>query len=371
MQKARLNFNIYRLVVIFFLLIFSCIQPEKNFLFNGGRFPGILYIGNNLIIAFWGDKTLRSKTLDATGSSVLYESVISKESLNAGGAIYDYLNNKIYAFSQPDHPPSKSFLHVSSDKGKSWVSRELLIEGNKTKIDLHFSSRGILLKSKDYNGRMIRPARIYEGNKGYSTSIYSDDGILWFTSSNFPEEGTGEGTIVELNDGSLLYSSRRHFYCNPKTYSPYRLFAKSFDGGKTWVNKFTGKGLYDGPRYRNHETPKGPTFQGHYGISAGMIGFELNKIQYLLHSGIYNYEHNWLRKGLVLYLSTDNGQNWIKSRPIFDGASAYSEIELIYDYVNPYDSVIYLFFEGGYNQEYEGAVLLKFNLREVLTFFDL
>ena len=337
---------------------------QKNQLFEGGRFPGLGLTSKGTVLAFWGDEQLLVRRSMDKGRTFGREIVIAKKGINGGGVIIDIDGGRILAFSQSKHPPAESYIHESNDDGLTWRTSKLKIlnEEGKSQTQLHFSGSGIVLRSVKCQGRIIRPARVYGTETGYSNAIYSDNGSQWFSSKGFPIKATGEGAIVELEGGVLLYSSRRHWFPSKEALSPFRVFSKSYDCGETWEDSYEATGLYDGPRYRDLYEGKGPSHQGHYGIMGGMIRFDINGEPVLLHSSVFDKQYSWLRKGLVIYTSLDKGFSWKKSKPLHTGPAAYSDILVIKDKKNVLKSNLIIFFEGGVDKEYEGGYLINTTL---------
>ncbi len=358
---------------VFLLLIVATFQVyadpffQKNKLFEGGRFPGLSITNKGTVLAFWGDKQLLVRRSIDKGKTFGRDIVIAKKGINGGGVIVESDGGRILAFSQSKHPPAESFIHESNDDGLTWRTSKLKIlnDEGKDQTQLHFSGSGIDLKSIKCQGRIIRPTRVYGTKDGYNNTIYSDNGSQWFSSKGVPIKATGEGAIVELEGGVLLYSSRRHWFPSKEALSPFRVFSKSHDCGETWVDSYESTGLYDGPRYRDLYEGKGPSHQGHYGIMGGMIRFNINGESILLHSSVFDKQYSWLRKGLVIYISLDKGVSWKKSKPLHTGPAAYSDILIIKNNKNMLKSNLIIFFEGGVDKEYEGGYLINTTLENL------
>ena len=146
---------------------------------------------------------------------------------------------------------------------------------------------------------------------GQSCSIFSDDsGKTWEAGGLIPyvtNFRTGECTVVERTDGSLLMNMRAS---GPSSYSfGYRTISTSNDGGMTWSIPTVNKEL------------PGPACQ------ASIIRLNENEILFLNpavhHAGGFNL---WTRKNLTLRLSRDDGQTWVTSRTLNEGLSGYSDL---------------------------------------------
>jgi sialidase-1 len=166
-------------------------------------------------------------------------------------------------------------------------------------------------------GRLIAPSyvgRTVNGKRqGQSCIIFSDDsGKTWEAGGLIPyvsEFRTGECTIVERSDGSLLMNMRAS---GPSSYSfGYRTTSVSNDGGMTWSVPKAEKEL------------PGPACQ------ASIIRLNQNEILFLNpavhHEGGFNL---WSRKNLTLRLSKDDGKTWASSRTLNEGLAGYSDMAI-------------------------------------------
>ena len=164
-------------------------------------------------------------------------------------------------------------------------------------------------------GRLIAPSyvgRTVNGKRqGQSCIIFSDDsGKTWEAGGLIPyvaDFRTGECTVVERTDGSLLMNMRAS---GPSSYSfGYRTISTSNDDGMTWSIPTVNKEL------------PGPACQ------ASIMRLNENEILFLNpavhHAGGFNL---WTRKNLTLRLSRDDGQTWITSRTLNEGLSGYSDL---------------------------------------------
>lgn len=355
-------------LIIFIVLSLQVYADDisSNKIFDGGRFPSLIMTDKGTILSFWGEDELvvrRSLDKGKTFGPIIK---ISK-GINSGGALFEKKSGTIIAFSQTSYPPSESFVHKSLDDGLTWQHSKIIYKNsqNERMTDLHFADNGISLESAKCSGRVIRPARHYGNSDGFNNAIYSDDLVKWRISGKFPINGTGEGAIVEMDDGNLLYSSRRHWFPNEKSLSPFRLFAKSYDCGETWQDPFETQSMFDGPRYRSLEEGKGPTHQSHFGLAGSMTNLIYGSSNILLHSNVYDEKYSWLRKGLVIYLSLDYGKNWKMSRSIHKGPAAYSSILVSENHEDINKSDIYILFEGGKDKEYEGGYFITKKLEDL------
>ena len=366
---------VYKFFVILFLGIFVyflsnnfIIKPqfETQKLFVGERFPNIVISNKGNIIASWGKKNVViRKSLDS--GKTYQEKKIITPGIHGGGLTVDCKTGEIILFSQSTHPPSDILVYKSSDEGDTWSKDNIKInlDHNKNLPQLHMSEKGICLTGKTFAGRLIRPARVYgKNNDGYNLAIYSDDNGKNFLSSNqFPIMGSGEGAIVELNNGTLYYTSRKHFFSESDEITFNRYSAISFDGGQTWKEPNLSKILPDGPRYRGLER-KGSSFSGHFGLMSGLAKVDNEKHDILIYSNVDSKSH--IRKNLTVWASFDGGKSWPIKKKIFDGYSAYSSLVACKKSLKCKEW-IYILYEAGEKKGYEFGLVSRFNLQWILT----
>ena len=164
-------------------------------------------------------------------------------------------------------------------------------------------------------GRLIAPSYVGRtvngGRQGQSCIIFSDDlGKSWKAGGLIPyvsDFRTGECTIVERADGSLLMNMRAS---GPSSYSfGYRTVSISNDEGMTWSIPTVEKEL------------PGPACQ------ASMTRLNERELLFLNpavhHAGGFNL---WSRRNLTLRLSKDDGKTWFTSRMLNEGLAGYSDI---------------------------------------------
>ena len=253
----------------------------------------------------------------------------------------------------------------SRDNGKSWKFSQIKVLPDKNgKIpSMHMNEHGITLLRGKYRGRLIRPTRYYNAKNSserklmykskkmwegqFSNAIYSDDGgYNWSTSNPFPANGTGEAAIVELNDGSLYYNSRRHFY-NDGNNHRMRLIASSTDGGQTWDDIYISDELPDGPKNLD------------YGLMAGLDRLPYNEQDILIFSNVDSKNE---RENGMIWMSFDGGKTWPLKKSIDQGKFKYSSLAIGRENT-PSEGFIYLLYEfGDFQNNYAGAKIAKFNM---------
>ena len=240
-----------------------------------------------------------------------------------------------------------SFLMYSRDDGRTWQERpltamptELHCDG-KTVYDIgsaHGSAAGIQLKKGAHAGRLLCPSRIASGrysdmaglNKhSYNNALYSDDhGMTWVSSAPV-QHGTGEGTLIECGDGTILYNSRA-YYEDAKRY-----LASSTDGGATWGDFRIDPFLVE---------------QRMMGCNASLLRVErasLGAQADLLPDGceavtVFANPFSEKREHVSASVSFDDGKTWSSVKRIHTGPSGYSSLAY-----SPADGYFYLLYELG------------------------
>jgi len=339
--------------------VFVAMQP----LWKGrGGWGGILTSKDGTVVVFQspgGGKCRRSRD---GGLSWDPDIEIAPDATGGNGIVDETSGDILYV------NPGANWLYRSGDHGASWVreSTQVLPDGfgNTPRPEgVAAMQCGITLAFGAHRGRLIMPARIM-GPKGsnavewrpyhYSTAIYSDDGgRIWQTSKPFPVLGTGEATLAELSDGSILYNSREHMSRGG------RVFALSHDGGDLWINAYPGPDLPDGARGTS------------YGCMGGMIRLPIGGHDILLYSNLdtdagempakLGASTSKGREKITVWASFDGGRSWPVKRLVYDGPSAYSNLG-VGRTGTPSQGKVYLIFEGGPTDCYEAVQVVAFNL---------
>ena len=230
------------------------------------------------------------------------------------------------------------------------------------------AEHGITLRQEPHRGRLIRPARVYNKPgarpRRYCCAIYSDDGgRTWDSSCPFPEPGTGESALVELSDGRIYCTARKSYFdTDPEDFHTHRPVAWSRDGGETWIDTELERTLPDGPRYRGEER-KNACWNGHFGLFAGLTRLPVENRDVLLYSNADTPGDE--RICGTVWVSFDGGNAWPVKRRVQDGPFAYSSLNAGRP-GTPSEGWIYLQFEGGGKDCYEGGYMARFNLSWVL-----
>ena len=337
---------------------------ETKQLFFGERMPNIVVSTDGSIIASFG-KTKFMVRRSEDGGNTWGPTIKVADGIHGGGLTVDEKSGDIIAFIEQEHPPSKLITYRSRDNGKSWKFSQIKILPDKNgKIpSMHMNEHGITLLRGKYRGRLIRPTRYYNAKNSserklmykskkmwegqFSNAIYSDDGgYNWSTSNPFPANGTGEAAIVELNNGSLYYNSRRHFY-NDGNNHRMRLIASSTDGGQTWNDIYVSDELPDGPKNLD------------YGLMAGLDRLPYKEQDILIFSNVDSKNE---RENGMIWMSFDSGKTWPLKKSIDQGRFKYSSLAIGRENT-PSEGFIYLLYEfGDFQNDYAGAKIAKFNL---------
>lgn len=210
----------------------------------------------------------------------------------------------------------------------------------------HGSAPGIQLRCGPHAGRLLCPARYATGTytdlaglqtHSYNCALYSDDhGMTWHTSAPV-QHGTGEGTLLERQDGTIYYNSRA-YYRDQKRY-----LAFSHDGGETYGEFTTDDFLLE---------------EITLGCNASLLRVEKSELTQpeLLPEGaasltVFVNPRDKGRRNLTACISFDEGLTWAHTRQIRAHLSAYSSLAY-----NRLDGLFYLLFEHGEKDPYDGGL---------------
>ncbi len=218
---------------------------------------------------------------------------------------------------------------TSGDEGKTWTKpRDITTSVKRADWTWYATGpvHGIQLKKETYKGRLVIPCDHIErdSKKYYSHTIYSDDhGATWKLGGTTPTDQVNECTVAELTNGDLLLNMRNY----DREATKARQIAISKDGGMSWIDqKF------------DVELPE-PRCQG------ALLSVQKGSKNVLL---FLNPADANSRVNMTLSLSADEGQSWNKKIPIHKSHSAYSDLTELKN------GDIFLFYEAGYKNAYEG-----------------
>ena len=339
-------------------------EPKFNIqeVCKGQRLPNVIVATDGTVLAVWGWGSVRVCRSEDGGETWEPEIEIGK-GLNSGGALVNETNGEILVFTEDKQPPAPLTVYRSKDHGKTWSEMKVEIKPDKSGNvpSMCMSEHGITLRHGKHKGRLLRPARVYQGMGGYNTAIYSDDGgKSWHSSGPFPDSGTGEGAVAELSSGHIYYSSRKHNFKNEADFRYQRPFAWSYDGGETWRDLGVHSNLPDGPRYRGKQR-RGDNYNGHFGMMGGLARLPVEKQDILIYSNADTPGHERVR--MTVWASFDGGKSWPIKRLVFEGASAYSSLNAGRP-GTPSEGWIYLEFDEG--SPNGGSSVARFNLTWLL-----
>ncbi len=341
--------------------------PMQSLWKGRGGWGGVLSARDGTVVAFQspgGGNCRRSRDGGRTWDADLEIAPDAK----GGNAIVDETKGEILYVN-----PGAGWLFRSRDHGASWVREDIQVRPDgfglipKTE-GVAAMQCGITLAFGEHPGRLIMPARIMGPDNSndvawrpyhYSTAIYSDDGgAVWQTSHPFPVFGTGEATLAELSDGSILYNSREHMSRGN------RYFAWSHDGGSLWTSPTESSDLPDGARGTS------------YGCMGGMLRLPVAGRDVLLYSNLDTEAGEMPartgastskgREKITVWASFDGGRTWPVKRLVYDGPSAYSNLGVGRTGTSS-QGRIYLLFEGGPTGCYEAVQVVSFNLSWLLN----
>lgn len=263
------------------------------------------------------------------------------------------------------------FLAVSRDGGENWTRRPFIVEkrpflrpadGKEILIDgsCHGSAHGIQLRHGAHKGRLLCPSRMavdqydtWEGLRtcSYNNAVFSDDhGLTWKAGAPV-QPGTGEGTLMERADGTILYNSRAYF-ADQKRY-----LAVSRDGGETFGEFSTDDFLLE---------------EEALGCNASLLRVEKEDLpeesRKLLPADadsvtIFVNPRSKIRTNLTACVSFDSGETWSRTKTVWVDACAYTSL----DYCAA-DGHFYLLYERGDTEPYaHGIALREFDLEWLLA----
>jgi len=201
--------------------------------------------------------------------------------------------------------------------------------------------KGIELVRGKYKGRFIMPMWLGIDDKQYRAGvIYSDDrGETWKPGGLIREQNlnTNENSIYEGVDGTLWMNVRGGDSRPAVEREPYRMMAKSSDGGITWSKIHRNKSLV---------TPRclGSTLRYSWREE------DRNRVLFS------NPADKQQRINMTVRLSYDDGKTWPVAKQIFEGPSAYSSLARLPD------GSIGLLYERGDRHKYEKMTFARFTL---------
>ena len=263
------------------------------------------------------------------------------------------------------------FQLLSVDGGKSWaIEKQTVTPFEFTHIDgkvisastfTHGGSHGVQLRHGKYKGRLLCPSRIFAGryenwvdikNYVYNNAVYSDDhGKSWKVSAPV-QLGTGEGTLIEIGNGDILYNSRAYFGDGK------RYLATSTDGGDTYKEFTTDSFLLEEKRM---------------GCNASFLRIEREELgdelasKYLPDGSeaitLFVNPRAETRRNMTISVSFDDAKSWQVAKTVYEDACAYSSLDF-----SRADKRFYLIYEKGTIKPYSlGISAVEFDLEWLLS----
>ena len=259
-------------------------------------------------------------------------------------------------------------LFESADGGDSWQDAPIQIKTRKfTTTDgrtleiggsCHGSAHGIQLKHGPHKGRLLWPSRIFTNRYTnwaeailacYNNSLYSDDhGKTWHASAPV-QQGTGEGTLIEDENGVIHYNSRG-MHCDQKRY-----LATSYDCGETYQDFRTDDFLIE---------------EKEIGCNAAFFRVEKEDLpglpQGVSSITLFSNPRDEIREKMSICYSFDNGKTWAGVKQVWEKGAAYSS--LAYDKKSGH---FFLLYERGPNGQAfhpydDGISIAEFDLEWLL-----
>ena len=339
------------------------LQIQQLFDGRGGR--DIVTVRNGHVLAFHGNVLRESADGGATWGPP------REIGPDAGGKVVVNETNGEILYVRAD----KGYLWRSRDDGRTWSRATITVRPNKFGHGAPNSvpqavgafQPGVTLKFGPKKGRLLVPTRIMGPTASndvewrpyhYNTSMFSDDGgATWQVSAPFPVLGSGEAALAELSDGRILYSSREHMSVGN------RYFGWSHDGGELWISPWLSDTLPDGPRGTS------------YGCMGGLIRLPIDGADVLLYSNLDTVAGKMPdkvggstsngREKITVWASFDGGKTWPVKRLVYAGPSAYSNLG-VGRAGTLSEGKIFLNYEGGKKNCYEGVYVAAFNLAWLL-----
>jgi sialidase-1 len=340
-------------------------QKSPAYLFESGkegyktfRIPAIVTTNKGTILAFaegrkngasdTGDIDLVMKRSEDNGKTWSTLSVIWNDGDNVCGnpaPVVDKSTGTIFLLStwnlgsdhesdiikQTSKDTRRIFVLSSEDDGKNWSAPAEITNAVKRENWTWYATgpcHGIQLLKGTNAGRLVIPCDHIEAvtKKYFSHVIYSDNhGKSWNLGGSTPQDQVNECTVAELPDGKLMLNMRNY---DRKEKS--RKVSISSDSGIIWSDIYPDKTLIE------------PICQG------SLCQFGNKKSSRLL---FLNPADEIKRENMTLRSSADNGATWTKSKVLYAGPSAYSDltqlpngnIGCLYEAgsVNPYQGIVY------------------------------
>jgi len=250
------------------------------------------------------------------------------------------------------------FILETKNNGETWTERPFAgrpleyINRNTGKRETtvsstHGSSAGIQLIRGPHAGRLLCPSRYAIGKYtsfdqlkeySYNNTLYSDDHGQTWRCGGPVQIGTGEGTLIERSDGTILYNSRAYFF------DQKRYLAVSRDGGETFGEFTTDDFLIE---------------EKNIGCNASFLRVDKDRLPAgtALPKGctsltLFANPRAENRRNMTICYSFDEGMTWAGLKTVHAAAAGYSSLAY-----NEKDGRFYLLYENGDDQDpYENGI---------------
>lgn len=256
-----------------------------------------------------------------------------------------------------------NLLLCSTDDGMTWTEQPMICQptvmpnGRTFAGWGHGGGPGVQLKHGPNAGRLLCPGRFMTGRYTtweelqiycYNNTLYSDDHGKTWVSGNPVQQGTGEGTLIERGDGSILYNSRAYFGDHK------RYLATSTDGGASFGDFRTDDFL----------------MEPHGGCNACLLRVERQELadpELLPPEAdaitLFSNTRSVNREKMTICVSFDDGKTWQHTKLVWPGPCAYSAMTY-----NAADHHFCLLYENGETGCYEfGLTAAEFDLEWLLS----
>lgn len=217
------------------------------------------------------------------------------------------------------------YICHSDDDGLTWSKPKDISETTRGKTWCWYATgpvNGIQINRGKYKGRLVAPcnhssnATSTPNKRTYRAHIvYSDDNGETWKKSNDQLNMTNESTIAELEDGSIMQNMRSYHNKNCRAVS----YTKN--GGLTW-NGFRFDEILSVPRCQGSLIRYNFAKYDYNNEQSLDPKFRRGRIMFCCPSGS-NRTH------LKIWISYNDGFNWEKSKIVYNGCAAYSNLVIL------------------------------------------
>ena len=271
--------------------------------------------------------------------------------------------------SASDLAKCESWLVKSTDEGKSWSDpQRISVSGS---LGPHYIgnglNHGIEIQNGPYKGRLAAARRFdcpaAMGDHGrqeyfHSYVLYSDNqGANWTVGQLLPQ-GSTECQIAEMQNGSLLMTSRMYgspwLSVPPKPSDLRRMFARSDDGGATWSEWWFVEQRQPAEGWTPGTIWTGTCDQ------ALASNPSVSPTMYYAHPGndshYYGKDDNGLaRANYTLHQSHDGGASWEFVNRIYPLGAGYSDANIVPDPAAAGGYTLLMSFQKTFNPPVQGV----------------